>query len=294
MYRSKEVLNTMAKIAADAYLGKQKTVLNDSLKKIAKDEGLTPHQIEYVAAEANKTVWADLFKMDKTASYDFALAEPGLVIKELQLKESTGQIKEAQMDYLGSPVFNKTAVDKSVYGEFVTLSTDSASYDQVKLASHRGDLKRTMVSRMEKMAHLRDELSMEMIKTSTAIDNCRKAFIKEARTLVMETPFTDRGIAMDKIAEFVRSAGFKEVGKDLMAKLSHVVKSQGLIKQADLKAPEEYISDKLPARIINGRHQLYITIQTLHKLQEQELGLQRNYEIVDSSLPILKEKIREL
>lgn len=294
MYKAKEVLNSFAKIAADAYLGKSKTNLNASLKKIAKDEGLTPHQVEYVAAEANKAVWADLFKMDKTASYDFPIAEPATIIAELQLKPAAGQIKEASLDYLASPSMNKIAAEKSVYGEFSTLAQDAKSYDQVKIASNRSDLKRTMTVRMEKMAHLRDEISMELIKTRTGIDNAQREFIKQARTMVMETPFSDRGQAMDKIAEFVRSAGFKEVGKTLMAKLASTVKSQGLIKEADLKAPEEYISDKLPARIINGRHQLYITIETLHKLQEHELGLQRNYEIVDSSLPVLKEKIREL
>ena len=92
MYRDKSTLNSFAKIASDEYLGKNQTALNDTLKKIASQEQLTPHQIEYVAAESNKAVWAKLFSMDKIASYDFPLADAKAVIGVLQVYATPGDL----------------------------------------------------------------------------------------------------------------------------------------------------------------------------------------------------------
>jgi hypothetical protein len=66
------------------------------------------------------------------------------------------------------------------------------------------------------------------------------------------------------------------------------------VKEADLKAPEELISKNSPARIINGRHALYLTIKTLYDQYDLHNTLGHKHEIVDSSLPVIREKIREL
>src|SRR5271157_12320 len=91
----------MAKLAAESFLTK-KTALNTSLTKIAKEESLEPHQVEYVAAQANHAVWERLYGMDKKASYDFPVADPGAVIKDLQIKPKA-IIKEASLDYMAAP-----------------------------------------------------------------------------------------------------------------------------------------------------------------------------------------------
>jgi hypothetical protein len=66
------------------------------------------------------------------------------------------------------------------------------------------------------------------------------------------------------------------------------------VKAADLKAPEEYISKNLPVRVVNGRHPLYVQIDTLTDKWSELEQIRRGREIVDSSLPQLKEKIRGL
>jgi hypothetical protein len=230
-------------------------------------------------------VWERLYGMDKKASYDFPVADPNIVIEKLQLKPK-GVIKEASLDYLSGPQGSAGFVEK-------TASIDIGTVDQEP--AQRRDMKRTLEHRMEKMSNAKEEIERQMYVLDLKYAETEKTFIKEARALIMEHPFADRGDAMVKIAEFVHSAtGDEKLGQDLMKKLAAVVAGQGLIKKADLKAPEEYISAKMPAKIVNGRHALYITIKTLKDNRQEYDPLYRGAEIVDSSLPELKEKIRAL
>jgi len=283
-YKSKEVLNTLAKIAADGYL-KNKTSLNASLKKVASSEGLVPHQVEYVAGEANKMVWASNYQSDKKAAYDFPLADPTVVIDELQIKP-VEKVAESNLDYMLPPTeLKKQASDKQVYGEFATTLTDNNA---------RRELKHNLQSRYEKLAEARNQAEGDLMIMRAVIDGLETKFVKEARVMIMQTPFTERAESMEKIAEFINSTGHHEVGKRLMTKLSAKIVKDGLIKESGLKAPEEYISKKLPARIINGNHTLFITIDTIAKKENDFKELNRNFIICDGTLPELKEKIRGL
>jgi uncharacterized membrane protein len=276
----------MAKIAAESFLTK-KIALNASLTKIAKEESLEPHQVEYVASQANHAVWERLYGgLNKKASYDFPVADPNVVISDLQIKPKA-IIKEASLDYLAAPTGSTGFIEKHA-----SINLDSID----KTAAQKRQLKKEMQARMEKMSSAKEELERKMYVITLKSGELETVFVKEARTMVMQAPFADRGEAMTKIAEFVRSASESDLdlAKGLMKKLSAVLAGQGLIKQADLKAPEEYISENMPAKIVNGRHALYITIKTLRDLRKEYDPLHRGHEIVDSSLPELKEKIREL
>lgn len=285
MTRSKDVLNQFAKLAAEAFLSRNKTPLNTSLTKIAKEESLEPHQIEYVASQANHSVWERTYGIDKKASYDFPIADPNVVINDLQIKPK-GVIKEAGLDYLSGP--SSTGFQEK------TASIDLGTVD--KTASQKRDLKRLLENRMEKISSAKEEFERQMYVLDLKYGESEKIFVKEARQMIMETPFEDRGAGMNKIAEFVRSASEdnEKLAQTLMKKLSAVLVGQGIVKKADLRAPEEYIDMKMPAKIVNGRHALYITIKTLKDIRQEYDPLHRAYEIVDSSLPELKEKIRAL
>ena len=283
-YKSKEVINTLAKTAADSYL-KNKTPLNTSLKKIASAEGLEPHQVGLVAAEANKLVWASNYQSDKKAAYDFPLADPHVVVSDLQIKP-TEKIAMVNMDYTTPPSsLQKQASDKQVYGEFKTDLTDD---------NDKKVLKFTLQSRYEKLAQARDVAAGDLTIMECEIDALEKKFVKEAREMIIHTPFTERATTMEKIAEFINSTGKYDTGRRLMTKLSQKIVKDGLVKQADMKAPEQYISEKLPARIINGNHSLFITIDTLVKQENRYSNLKRDFIICDDTLPVLKEKIRGL
>lgn len=286
MHKSKETLNSLAKIASDAYLAKKSTPLNTSLKKIAESEELAPHQIEYVAGQANQMVWAQLYKKDKSAAYDFPIADPNEVVSELQTKEAS-VVSTADLDYAAAPSdMVKVARDMSVMGEFST---------EITANNGRRELRATLESRMQKLAQLRERISDEICAIESKLETNVANFVREARTLVMQTPFSDRDSAFDKIAEFVRgSTKDVEIGRTLMRKLSEESVRSGLVKKAGLRAPEEYISETLPARIVNGNHTLYIMIDTIGTLRQEALELARRRELVDSTLPVLREKIRAL
>lgn len=287
-YRDKSVLNSFAKIAADEYLGKNSTALDVTLKKLATQEALTPFQIEYVASEANKAVWAKLFAMDKQASYNFDPVDAQKVIDELQIKPDAKEIKEIDLDYFSPPINTKVA-------SFDPMSAMGIQTENVKTAAAKREIRRELQSRFEKMAAAKEELERQLYQVGSEIENLEVSFVKTARSMLLEQPMEERGRGMDKIAEFLRSCGGEpRRGQTLMKKLAHVLKRQGLIKESDLKAPEQYISDDLPARVVNGRHALYVTIKTLYDKYDWNNTLHSRYEIVDSSLPVVKEKIREL
>jgi hypothetical protein len=172
------------------------------------------------------------------------------------------------------------------------------TYGMDKVATDRRELKQALQSRLEKMALAREQLIGKEIVAESAVEVTEAAIVKQAKQMLMELPFEGRPEGMEKIAEFVRSAMLpKKKSKEaarLIVKISNVLKHHGLVKSADLKAPEEYISDKLPARVVNGRHPLYVHIDTLiHKWNELE-QVRQGREIVDSSLPLVKEKVRGL
>lgn len=287
-YRDKETLNTFAKLAADEYLGQNKTLLNTTLKKIASQEGLTPFQIEYVSAEANKSVWGKLFSMDKQASYDFPLADAKEVLKDLQVKHTPNEVKEVDLDYLSPPTSTKTAS----FDPFKEMGFVADNIE--KSASAKKEVKRQLKYRLEKMAAAKEELERQLYVVNSKVEELELSFVKTARNMVIEYPFESRAEAMDKIAEFLRGCGKPAQSRVLIQKLAHVLKRQGLVKEADLKAPEQYISETLPCRVVNGRHSLYLTVKTIMDQYDYRDTLHNRYEIVDSSLPTLKEKIREL
>lgn len=290
MHKSKDVLQNLAKIASASYLGKAKTPLKDSLKKIASSEELTTDQIMYVTAEANKDVWANLFKMDKKASYGFEPVDPKSLITDLQVKEAQA-IPLGNLDYMTAPTSVKEASADGFSVEGVFSRGDDIDHKIL-----RSELKHDLSRRIEKMAFAKEQLEMDLIVLRSQASELEAKIVKEAHQMVIREDYSLRGECMDKIASFVHSAcqGDYELGKRLMAKLSFVLKKQGLVKEADMKAPQEYISEKLPARIVNGNHSLYITIDTLMKKEREISGVNQQWMIVDNALPTLKEKVREL
>lgn len=289
MYKDKSVLNSIAQLAVEGYFEK-KASLNDSLKKLASSEHLTPVQVQYVAAEANKGVWQKLFGMDKTASYDFPLADAQTIIESLALKHEAPKVDLDAEDYLAPPATKLASFDP-----FKAIGVVSENLEKTASAEAKKHVKRELEYKYEKLAHVREEILTKQYECGTRVDNAEREFVKAAREMVLEQPLDERGAAFAKIASFVHGVtGNVEYKVNLMRKLAHVLTAQGLVKKADMKAPEEYISESLPAQIVNGVHPLYITIKTVLDGRDEYRSLGDRYEIVDGSLPVIKEKIRAL
>lgn len=291
MHKSKDVLKSLSKIAADAYLKGKKTSLAKEIIKIAQQESVTPVQIGFLTAEANQTVWKNLYDLDKKASYSFKPVDPKEVLDQLQ-SEGPSMSKQASVhsDYLGAP--QGPALDQSWNMSIKTYGT------MTKTASERKELKHVLQNRLEKMALAQEQLISREITAESMVEVSESEIVKQAKQMIMELPFEDRPAGLGKIAEVVRATMLpkkkdKEAAR-LIVKISSLLKKHGLIKAADLKAPEQYINSKMPARIVNGRHPLYITIDTLVNRWNELDQIRQGREIVDSSLPVLKEKVRGL
>lgn len=291
MYKDKSVLNSFAKIAVDNYLSENKKPLNESLKKIASSEELTPVQVQYVAAEANRGVWQKLFGMDKAASYDFPMADVSVILEGLSVKHASAVVDMDNEDYMAPPLSEKVAS----FDPFAALGIVQADFAKTASAEARKDVKRQLEYRYQKLAQVKEDIYVKQMELGTAIDNAEREFVKQARELIMQQPLHERAEAFAKIATFVSGVEGKPQYKvNLLRKFAHVLQGQGLIKKADLKAPEAYINENTTAQIVNGRHQLYFTVKTIMDNYDQHLHLHDRQCIVDGSLPVIEEKIREL
>jgi len=294
MHKTRETLKLLSKRAAEAFLTSGgKSTLKAELKKVASSERLAPVQIPVLTGEANGIVWKGLYDLDKKASYSFVPVNPDEVVGELQAVAPV-LCKQASEDYMAPPEGSRAMKKQASDTWTAFLPTNGHQ----KLASDKRLLKHELTNRLEKTAAASERLSDKQIEITSQIEALEIKFIKEARQMLIEMPFTDRGEGLKKIAEFVRSAVSDPKRKNktalLIAKIAHVLTVQGLYKFAEQQAPESLINYDIPAKIVNGNHALYITINTLGGKWDEEEHLRTHRGIVDATLPQLKEKIRGL
>jgi hypothetical protein len=126
-----------------------------------------------------------------------------------------------------------------------------------------------------------------------------------AREMVLESD--DRMKTLGYLYHFVKEAGFNKIGKNLLAKTTYVLRKEGKLdpvkartvfdffsKEADLKVPEDLISENLNITVVNGNHPLYITLKTIADNEAELARWDRESKIVDDKVRILKQKIRAL
>lgn len=266
-----------------------------TLKKIAQVEELTPHQIEVLAAEANKLIHQQKFASadEKYFAANFPLADAKEVIKACQI--DGGEVKVAAE-------FMVPQVSDQGPDAFDMFGVEDVPMD--KTASVRHNLKTAHV----KLQHLKQKLDDKLLMQKHANIINEKKFLKEARQSMLEESNTPaRAEVLRQFDLFIKSAGFEQ-GRPLLAKLAYVLAREGKLepsfakkaiayymdKTADEKAPPELISENLPAKIINGKHPLYITLKTIADGEAEALRYENQCSLVDDKLRMVEQKIRAL
>jgi len=266
-----------------------------TLKKIAQSEELSPHQVFVVASEANKLIHNNKYASadEKYFAAEFPLADAQLIVKELQL--DGGETKVAAE-------FPRPKIVDNNPDPYEMWGVKPEAFD--KTASIRGDLKVASV----KTELLQQKLQDKVIIIEHQKIAAEKAFIKTARQSMLDEPGSaNRMKILGYLDHFVKSAELP-AGKRLLAKLAHVLKREGKLepthaktameyfmsKTADEKAPDELISETLPAKIVNGKHPLYVTLKTVCDREADLLRFQRESVIVDDKLKLIKQRIRAL
>lgn len=266
----------------------------ETLSKIAQSEELTPHQIEVLAAEANKEIHKHKYASadDKYFAADFPLADAKKVISNLQADGG----KEKIAVEMPEPQFKTPEIDiyKAFGVEPEAIDKTAGVKQQLKFASIGGEV-------------LEQKHQDRVIMTKMAADAAEEKFIKMARQMVVQNDnAADRFKTLGKIAQFVASSGMTE-GMAPLAKLAYILGREGLLpqdkasaaveffkKQADVTAPEELISNWLPAQVINGEHPLYITLKTFRDHKNLLEDYNTDYKIVQDQLRTVKQKVRAL
>ena len=264
---------------------------SDTLSKIAQSEELEPFQIEILAAEANKTIHTMKYASaeDKYFAADFPLADAKKVICSLQ----TGTVKTAGVFTEPKLGLSEGPDAYEMFGVKPEVMDKTASVKhQLKNASGKAEL-------------LKSKIDDEIIYKTAAIEQATKEFVKTAKAMVLESD--DRMKTLGHLYHFTKCAGFEKTGKKLLAKTAHVLRYEGKLeptkariafdffsKEADLKAPEDLISENLNATVVNGNHPLYITLKTIEDNEAELARWNRESNIVDDKVRILKQKIRAL
>lgn len=266
-----------------------------SLCKIAQAESLTPHQIEVLAAEANKAIHSAKYASisEKYHAADFPLADAKRAIASLQLDGGSTKIAAE----FSPPKFEDKGPDAyEMFGIKPEVMDKTASVrHEVKHATAKSELL---------LQKLNDKLiTLEYEKTAAERD-----FIKQARQIMLDQDSAaSRMKVLGVFDHFVKVAGMKQ-GKGALAKLAMVLAREGKLeplaaqeaveyfmsKTADQKAPQALISENLQAQIINGNHPLYITLKTVGDREADLLRFEAERDLVQDKLRLLKQKIRAL
>lgn len=267
-----------------------------SLCKLAQAEDLTPDQIQLLATETNKKIHAVKFASakDKYFAADFPLADARAAITSLQ--SDRGEVKIAYT--VPQPRLAERALSaKQMFG------VEPEAMD--KTASMRHDVKHAAA----KAELLEQKLNDRCIMNKIAVAEAEKTFIKQARQYVLayaESPEA-RMKVLGTLGQFVKSAKM-DFAKSALAKLASVLGREGkiepghtkvavehfLAKKADETAPQELISNWLPAQIVNGNHPLYITLKTFQD-RSSALEIDENrHQLIQDKLKILRQQVRAL
>lgn len=250
-HRDLSVLGEFSKEAARSYLA-SKVPLNDSIVKIAQAQGLTPDEVSTVVAEANKAVHAHLFKTAANKYVTFDLADPRVILDQLQVPtEKTASVHAA--DFQRPP-------QRRIVSDFAKHAS----------AGHQGSRatpKQDAHHAQEKLALAASQAKDAMIVLDAKIAGHTSNFVKIARNMLLGQDFQDRKKSLPFLFKFAMDAGLsRERARNLMEKLSLVMEQQGVIEKVAMNEVDpDLISDEVArtTKVTNGQHPLYILINTL-------------------------------
>lgn len=271
----------------------------ESLCKIAKDHALTPHQVEVLAGEINKTIHTAKYASveDKYHAAGFPLADSRRALAQLQVGSSE-KTASARIE-MPDPIIG---ANKN-FDFFGAFQVKEETMD--KTAS----IKKEVSSLMQKVSQETQQARDAAYLAKCASENSEFAFIKEARQMVL--PGLDQADRLSRFANVVHAvkcANMYEAAKKPLAKLAFSLAKEGLIsedraarvmdylleKKADETAPQEIISEYLNAKVVNGNHPLLIKLKTYIDARERLECEEQRCNVCDDKNKILGQRIRAL
>lgn len=284
------------KEAAKRYI-EDGTSLSDHIAKTASEHGLNPDEIARVVEAANLEVFDHKLKTASTKAFEFDVADHGKVIRSLGVPKQKTAMPEVFFTDYDKPLsqdLSKTA-GKDIFTAF------QVEEGEEKVASLRmaGDL-------LERLEFARQDLRYKIAYNVEKFVECSEGFYDKVKQEVLAgKSFTDISNAlMSKAEEGQQADRVRELLGWAKRKLvdSGVMLSAARHGDADVEPEEEkkekkaepvesaLISDTfespgVPVHVVNGRHPLFATLNTL--VQQFDEADKNNYNLI-----ILEDKIR--
>jgi len=267
--------------------------LTEFVVKVAHDENLNPHEVARVCEEANKDVFRRLYKDADDKTFEFKVADVGEALKALDVPyEGPGDVfLPVEHPLRGSA---KTAADKKTEPDTwartalfpsleqsaqLTLEEEKTARDAFRELRLEAEASRHQAAiDFAKMAR---DLVLEGGRTPSEIF----AMVKEARpgqplvekaarellalvALNTQTMFPEGADLVVKYGKSLLSTSETGGGEQPSDDLRHVTQEQyDFWAESPGKRPEDFVgpvsSGGDPVRIMNGRHALFITLDTL-------------------------------
>lgn len=290
----------LGKEAAAAFL-KENISLNESIIKIAKLHSLSSEAVCRVVIDANKQVYAVKHASMEGEKYvDFDVADPKAVLAGLQAGAPAQQEKKASSDYDEVPAFRQRSP-----WEKNTPMSKLASFE--KIANVDGGACQTLLeAQLKKQALIKEGFQLEMeakdiLSKQAVLEHeihlNEIELIKEAQSLLIETPFRERNSALDSLVKVASCACPKSphIAANLIQKIAKCAVHAGLVAQTKLAdaAPGHLISDVVRdnARVVNGDHPLFKRIRTISDQYHSYDAYTDAFCVVRTKLDGLKERI---
>lgn len=290
-------LELLAKTAAKRYL-EEGARLNDTIRKIAKENDLNRNQIERVCEMANiathQGLWAKTAQKESVA---FPLADAKQIVTVVKKKpldcddpeSPTVSPVSCDADYAGPP----KGIPEPGPSMLSMMGADPAN---VHNGLHDEPEKKRIIIILQKKAAERSAVESDLLYKGMQLESLeKKAFDAFKQTVIGGASFYD-------VFTAAASAGFdKEAGEYFpkwQAQLiedTHGELKHRLEKQAIARAPEDLISDNLGnVAVSNGAHPVLVSLDTIQrKTGEIKQGL-HNLLRIDDQVKIYHQKLRDL
>jgi len=263
------------------------TLMNTSIVKVARENELSPMQIQRVCEIANHHAYSELFKSAEDKTFDFPLASTEEIMEAL--KEEPEKVAA---DYILDPVGSKREIDSNRVFGVSEIGNEPEIEERQKLARKA----------LEKIAAAKEEISGMSVFNHEEIVGLEDEFYKIAKQMVLEgTSLRDIRAACQgswdspRAEELIVKTAMKMAREGVLgAKLEYLMKTSEAVDAA-------LISDKLaknnagvPVRVINGNHPIVSTINTLNDKYKDADNMEQSLEVLDDKARMVRSKMEDL
>jgi hypothetical protein len=261
--------------------------MSKTITKIAAEHELNPVQIQRICEIANHRAYAQLYKTSEDKTFEFPLAKTDEIAALLN-SETTKVASDYLMDARPAP---RKINSKDVFG-IASISNEPEVAETQKLVKQA----------LSKLAAAREELKSRLIIIREDISNLEDQFQKEAKQMVINgLDYGDICSACLEIWKTKESANLlNKTAKALVDDGIFGAKAEYISKQGEA-VDASLISDKLnranfdmPVRVINGKHPVFATINTLAQKYKDAGVTEDSVQLVNERAKLIVTRMEDL